>query len=355
VIGLSLLAGCDGDSTSPGVLYFSSSGYSIMEDAGSLTLTVKRIAGSGGDVTVDYATADISATAGADYQTSLGTLRLADGASIQSFSIPIFDDTAKEGTETFRVTLSNPTGGVALGSPSSVEVAILDDETTARYDFESLIEGNINGQDNWFEVETNATVVIDTTAVNGSKVVRPNPTVTGQAGDTELTRVNDASFSFAPLSATEGQICYDTTADDNSLFALGRDSVEDGMLRVEDDEIGVPFGIWERQFIVLTGNSLIVRAGVADLGGDDLQTDWYRICLDIDFTANDGEGAGSLSSMNLSRGETSLSAIDGLQDLDLRLLSNGAPDPAAWNAMYLLLRIDATNIPRADNLMPNVF
>jgi hypothetical protein len=197
-------------------------------------------------------------------------------------------------------------------------------------------------------------VVTDTTVVNASKVVRPNPTVTGQAGDTELSRVNDANFSFTPFTATTGETCYDTTADDNSLFALGRDIVPDGMLRTGDGEIGIPFGIWERQFIILTGNSLIVRAGVADLGVDDLVTDWYRICLAIDFAANNGEGAGSLSYMNLSNGDAGLSAIAGLQDLNLRLLSNGAPDPSGWNTMYLLLRIDATNIPKADNLIPNL-
>jgi len=355
-LGLVLVAGCGGDdSYSPGVLAFSNSAYSVLENATSLTLTVNRVGGSAGSVTVDYATADLSATAGADYQTTMGVLSFADGVTTLSFTVPLIDDADAEGTELFNVSLSNPTGGAALGSPSSVEVAIQDDETTALYDFELLDEGAINGQDNWVEAVTNATVSTDTTAVNGTQVVHANTTL-GGSGDTEISRVNDASFAFPPFTGTQGRICYDTTADDNSLFALGRDSVQDGMLKTVDGEIGVPFGFWERQFIVLVGNSLTTRAGVADLGADDLITDWYRLCLDIDFDANGGDGAGSLSYRNLSNGDSAFTAIPALQALDLKLSLNGTPDPTLWNSMFLNLRVDSSDlIPKADNLMPNVF
>ena len=357
IVGLTMLAGCGGgDSDSPGSLVLSSAGYSVIETANSLTVTVNRVAGSSGTVSVDYATQDLSATAGLDYQTTMGVLSFADGVTSQSFSIPILDDSVAEGTEYFTVTLSNPTGGAYLGSPNSAEVAIQDDETAARYDFELLSVGNINGQDNWAEAVTNATVDIDTSSANGTQVVHANATAVA-AGETEISRINDDSFSFPPFSATQGQTCYDTTADDNSLFALGREIVADGLLKTTDGEIGIPFGFWERQFIVLTGNSLVTRAGVADLTSDyGVITDWYRLCLTIDFTANSGNGAGSLSYMNLSRGDTGLTAIPGMQDLDLKLLLNATPDPALWNGMFLYLRVDSSDlIPKADNLMPNVY
>jgi len=356
IIGLTLLSGCGGgDSDSPGSLVLSNAAYSVIESANSLTLTVNRVGGSSGAVTVDYATQDVSATAGSDYQTTAGVLSFADGVTSQSFIVPILDDSTAEGTELFTVSLSNPTGGAGLGTPSSADIAIQDDETAAIYDFELLSEGDINGQDNWVEAVTNATVSTDTSSVNGTQVVHANAT-TVAAGDTEISRVNDDSFSFLPLSGTQDRICYETTADDNSLFALGQEIVADGLLQTADGEIGVPFGFWERQFIVLIGNSLVTRAGVADLGTDDLITDWYRLCLDIDFTANGGAGAGSLSYMNLSNGDTTFTAIPGLQDLNLNLSLNGTPDPTLWNAMFLYLRVDSADlIPKADNLMPNVY
>ncbi len=353
--GIFSLGGCGGDdstttdTTDPGTFVFSADAYGVMENADSLTLTVNRVGGSSGSVTVDYATQDATAIAGADYQTSLGTLSFADGITSQSFSVPIINDADTEGTETFVVALSNPTGGAVLGSPSSADVAIQDDESIALYDFEFLTIGNINGQDNWVEPVTNATIALDTSTVNGTRVVQPNTTL-GGSGDTEITRVNDVGFSFPGFFAPTGRICYDTTADDNSLFALGQEIVQDGRLNPADGEIGVPFGFWERQFIVLTGNSLTVRAGVTDLGVDDTITDWYRLCLDIDF-AND---TGSLSYRNLTNGDASLAPIAGLQDLNLNLAN--APDPALWNAMFLNLRVDSSDlIPKVDNLMPNVF
>ena len=61
-------------------------------------------------VSVGYATANGTATAGADYTATSGTLSFAAGVTSQQISVPILRDTLTEPTETFTVTLSNPTG-----------------------------------------------------------------------------------------------------------------------------------------------------------------------------------------------------------------------------------------------------
>jgi hypothetical protein len=63
----------------PGEFNFDASSYDVDEDAGTATITVTRTGGSDGEVSVNYATADGSATAGADYTASSGTLTWADG------------------------------------------------------------------------------------------------------------------------------------------------------------------------------------------------------------------------------------------------------------------------------------
>ena len=79
----------------PGALQFSASGYAALEGGPAATVTVTRTGGSAGAVSVDYATADGTATAGADYTAANGTVNFADGdATPQTFDITILDDTA---------------------------------------------------------------------------------------------------------------------------------------------------------------------------------------------------------------------------------------------------------------------
>ena len=56
-----------------------------------------------------------------------GTLLFAPGETTKSVDIALVDDALNEDDETFRVTLSNPTGGPALGTPSTTDVRIYAD------------------------------------------------------------------------------------------------------------------------------------------------------------------------------------------------------------------------------------
>jgi hypothetical protein len=76
-----------------------------------------------------YATANGTASAGMDYQSANGVLTWGNGdAANKSFSITILDDGGVETAETFTVTLSNATGGAALGTPLTAQVTITDDD-----------------------------------------------------------------------------------------------------------------------------------------------------------------------------------------------------------------------------------
>jgi hypothetical protein len=117
------------DDGASGPLQLTAAGYSVGEGDGVATVTVTRSGGSlGGPVSVDYATADGSAVAGADYGSASGTLTFGPNETSKSFGIPVTPDASHEEAETFRVVLSNPRGGAALGSPASASVTIADDD-----------------------------------------------------------------------------------------------------------------------------------------------------------------------------------------------------------------------------------
>ena len=63
-----------------------------------------------GTVTVDYATADGTATAATDYTATSGTLSFAAGETEKTISVPVLDDGHDEGSETLTLTLANPSG-----------------------------------------------------------------------------------------------------------------------------------------------------------------------------------------------------------------------------------------------------
>ena len=78
------------------------------DDAITFTVTLSRPATAA--VTVDYATADGTATAGEDYTATSGTLTLAAGEQTGTIDVPLLDDAIDEGEETFTLRLSNARG-----------------------------------------------------------------------------------------------------------------------------------------------------------------------------------------------------------------------------------------------------
>lgn len=80
-------------------------------------------------VTVRCATGGGTATAGQDYVAIDVTLSWPQGeGASRTFVVDPADDAVREGDETVLVTLSSPTGGAVLGSPSTAEITIGDDE-----------------------------------------------------------------------------------------------------------------------------------------------------------------------------------------------------------------------------------
>ena len=78
------------------------------------------------EVTVDYATADGTATAGSDYTQTSGTLTFAVGDGKKTISVPVLQDGSPEEDETFTVTLSDAVNATIGGSTGTG--TILDDD-----------------------------------------------------------------------------------------------------------------------------------------------------------------------------------------------------------------------------------
>jgi hypothetical protein len=113
-----------------GAVQLSAATYSAGENDGTLTVTFQRVTGVASSVAVQYATSDGTAKAGQDYTAASGTLTFGAGESVKTISIPILPDSLDEPAETFTISLSNVTGGAALGTPATATVTINDVDTT---------------------------------------------------------------------------------------------------------------------------------------------------------------------------------------------------------------------------------
>ena len=126
---------------------------------------------SSGTVTVSYATADGTATAGEDYTATSGTLTFAPGETEKTVKVTIIDDTVEDSGETFRLVLSDPSGAVvpeddaqAVGTILNTEDDHPDDFISAQTDTDNTATvgahtwGKIEADDDrdWFKVDLTA-------------------------------------------------------------------------------------------------------------------------------------------------------------------------------------------------------
>jgi hypothetical protein len=112
-----------------GTVQFSQPTYTVTENGTQVTITVTRVGGDEGTLSVDYATTAGSAFDGPDFTGVSGTLTWGDGDSAsQDIVININDDALFEGDETFTIALSNVSVVGALGTPSTATITITDYE-----------------------------------------------------------------------------------------------------------------------------------------------------------------------------------------------------------------------------------
>ena len=114
----------------PGAFRFSQANTNVSEAVGQATVTVQRINGSDGAVSVSFSAVAGTATAGQDFTSASGTLTWADGdSSAKTFKVTVINDTIQESNETVLLALASPTGGATLDdTQKTATLTIIDND-----------------------------------------------------------------------------------------------------------------------------------------------------------------------------------------------------------------------------------
>ena len=162
----------------------------------TVTYTVALDNPSDREITVDYFTADGTATAGSDYQPETGTLAFAPGETSKTVTIEVTGDNLDEVNETFWLNLDNATNAVISELQGTLTIIDDDDVPVATVNEVSIIEDGEEFPKAVFTVKLDLPsgkeisldyATSDGTAVAGSDYVATEGTITFAPGETSKT------------------------------------------------------------------------------------------------------------------------------------------------------------------------
>ena len=154
-----------------------------------LAFTVTLEGTRSGEVSIDYATADGTATAGADYVAATGSLTFGSEESQQIIRVDLpDDDNLAEGDETFTVTLSNPSNATLATAQATgtitdsdvLEVSVAAEAVTVQEGQDAVFTVAVAGATSTADVAVGYSV--SGTATAGEDYTAPSGTLTIAAG-----------------------------------------------------------------------------------------------------------------------------------------------------------------------------
>jgi fibro-slime domain-containing protein/uncharacterized repeat protein (TIGR01451 family) len=166
------------------------------------------------DLTVELASADLSATAGSDYRAlAAAGVTFPAGTTAATAPLEIFGDTTDEGDESFRVSAA-PLAGLVILGPATVTALDDDGPATLAVGDVTVIEGDAGGAQAIFEVEL--------LAISGRRVEVSYATQPGSAGSADFGAV-EGRLVFPPGTTTRTvsvPIVGDSFDEDDETFLL---------------------------------------------------------------------------------------------------------------------------------------
>ncbi len=227
------------------------------------TFTVSLSAASAKSVSVDFATADDSATQPADYAARSGTLTFAPGQTSKTVAVQVRGDTLDEPDERFSVNLSNPQNATTA-DPQGIATITDDDDPppppaipTASIDDTTVVEGNSG--------TTDATFTVSLSAASAKSVSVDFATADDSATQPADYAARSGTLTFAPGQTSKTvavQVRGDTLDEPDERFSVNLSNPQNattadpqGIATITDDDDPPPPSLSINDTTVAEGNS----------------------------------------------------------------------------------------------------
>lgn len=208
----------------------------------NLVFTVTLSAVSGRPTSIDYATANGSATAPSDYSATSGTVNLAAGQTSATISVPVNGDTLNEANENFVVNLMNPVNLTVLTGQGAATITNDDALPSLSINDVSRPEGNTGSTPFVFSVSLDA--------ASGQTVTVNYATAPGTATSPQDFTAVSGTLTFAPGSTSQSvsvQVAGDVTDEPTETFAVTLSTAANaniadtqGVGTIQNDDSGTP-------------------------------------------------------------------------------------------------------------------
>jgi hypothetical protein len=235
------------------------------------TFTVTASPTNGGPATVDYATADGTSQAGADYAATSGTLQFAAGEGTKTLTVLVNGDAAVEGNETVLINLTNPSnatladaqGMAVIVNDDGPRISIVDAQRREDDAFGPLIYVQV-----WLSATSTMPVTVTWSTVSGS----------AQPGS-DYVPVTDGTLTFRPgeyLQSIAVRIVGDRSLEPTESFTVNLSNPVGGVLAksqatvtILDDDIALAdlaITVSADRAIARVGESVTYTVKITNLG-----------------------------------------------------------------------------------------
>ena len=185
------------DNQGAGMFEIDPASYTVNE-AGTQDVTIKRVGGTDGEVTVDFQTAPDTAVHGRHYNDVSKTVTFEDGQDTATVTVEAIENTEVTGDLRFYAEIVNPGGGAILGFNTRADVIIKDNDLVDKNALKTALDAANAENEGWY---TPATWEAFAQAREEAQAVYDNPDATGEQVGTALTNLQNAQEALEPRAA----------------------------------------------------------------------------------------------------------------------------------------------------------